>query len=57
MTMRVLQARLLPARGFLMGPTVGRTMVAQLPPGDLRLAAVAPPARQTLSVLLTRPFN
>jgi len=57
MTMRVLQARLLPARGVLMGTTVGRTMVALLPPGDLCLAAAAPPARPTLSVLLTRSSN
>jgi len=53
--MRVLQARLLPPRGVLMGTTVGRTMVALLPPGDLRLAAPAAPARPTLSVFLTRP--
>jgi len=30
-------------------------MVALMPPGDLRLAAAAAPARPTLSVLLTRP--
>jgi len=30
-------------------------MVELLPPGDLRLAAAAPPARLTLSMLLTRP--
>jgi len=30
-------------------------MVAQLPPGALRLAAAAAPARPTLSMLLTRP--
>jgi len=53
--MRVLQARLLPPRGFLMETTVGRTMVALLPPGDLALAAAAAPARPTLSVLVTRP--
>jgi len=53
--MRVLQARLLPPLGVLMGTTVGRTMVALLPPGDLRLAAAAAPARTTLSVLLTPP--
>jgi len=53
--LRVLQERLLPTRGVMMGTTVGRTMVALLPPGDLRLAAAAPPGRPTLSVLLTRP--
>jgi len=30
-------------------------MVALLPPGDLRLTVAAPPARPTLSMLLTRP--
>jgi len=51
----VLQARRLPPGGVLMGTTVGRTMMALLPPGDLRLAAAAPPARPTLTVLQTRP--
>ena len=55
MTMRVLQARLLPPQGVLTGTTVRRTMMELLPPGDLRLAAAAAPARPTLSVLLTRP--
>jgi len=54
-TMRVLQARLQPPRTVLMGMTVGRTMVALLPQGDLRLAAAPPPSRPTLSMLLTRP--
>jgi len=53
--MRVLQARLQPPRTVLMGMTVGRTMVALLPQGDLRLAAAPPPSRPTLSMLLTRP--
>jgi len=30
-------------------------MMALLPPGDLRLAAAAPPARPTLSMVRTRP--
>jgi len=34
---------------------VGRTIVALPQPGDLRLAAAAPPAWPTLPVLLTRP--
>jgi len=53
--MRVLQARLLPPQGVLTGTTVRRTMMELLPPGDLRLAAAAAPARPTLSVLLARP--
>jgi len=52
---RVLQARLLPTPGVMMGTMVGRSLVTLLPPGDLRLAAAAPPARPTLSVLLSRP--
>jgi len=52
---RVLPARLLPPRGVTMVSMVGRTIVALPQPGDLRLAAAAPPAWPTLPVLLTRP--
>jgi len=41
--MRVLQAAPPPARGVRKVPMVGPTMVAPLPPGDLRLAAAAAP--------------
>jgi len=41
--MRVLQAPPPLARGVRIVPMVGRTIMALLPPGDLRLAAAAAP--------------